>query len=200
MRKLLTTGCGRITQDRMRRVAIVGCGGSGKSTLARQLGTILRIDVYYLDALFWKPGWVRVSESEQLGILADILKLEKWIIDGDHPTTQALRFSRADTIIFLDMPTVICLWNTIRRTLEYWGRTRLGAANGCPERINWTLLKWIWLYPIVNRPNVVDNIERCSDGRHIIIMHRPAQVRKFVRELMQNGNFETSSPLNPGAG
>lgn len=120
----------------MRSIAIVGCGGTGKSTFTRQLGTFLTINFYYLDALLWKLGWGRVSESEQQRILADILKLERWIVDGDHPAKQPLRFSRADTIIYLDIPTVVCLWYMSKRPLEYQGRNRLGTANGCPERIN----------------------------------------------------------------
>lgn len=42
----------------MKKIALIGSGGSGKSTLARQLGEKLKIDVYHLDALFWKPNWV----------------------------------------------------------------------------------------------------------------------------------------------
>ncbi|MBP1916276.1 adenylate kinase family enzyme [Lederbergia galactosidilyticus] len=40
----------------MKKIAIIGSGGSGKSTLATKLGAILKIEVFHLDALFWKPG------------------------------------------------------------------------------------------------------------------------------------------------
>lgn len=43
---------------------IIGCGGAGKSTLAGELGEILALDAYHLDAPFWKHDWVRVSKDE----------------------------------------------------------------------------------------------------------------------------------------
>jgi len=48
----------------MERIMIIGCGGSGKSTLARQLGEKLSLPVVHLDKLFWKPGWVHISQEE----------------------------------------------------------------------------------------------------------------------------------------
>ena len=42
----------------LKRIAIIGSPGVGKSTFARQLGDITGIEVFHLDRLFWKPGWV----------------------------------------------------------------------------------------------------------------------------------------------
>ena len=167
----------------MNRVVIVGCGGSGKSTLAQQLGKSLDIDVFHMDMLFWKPGWVRVSEPEQNRILAEIVKQEKWIIDGDHPPTQHLRFSMADTIVFLDMPQAVCLWRTFKRVLQNRGQPGLGVAEGCPERINWVLLKWILLYRRVNRPKLMQNIRQYSAGRQVIVLHQSKEVDKFINSV-----------------
>lgn len=49
----------------MKKIILIGSGGSGKSLLARQLGNILGIEVYHLDAIFWKPGWVGTPKEEQ---------------------------------------------------------------------------------------------------------------------------------------
>ena len=48
----------------MKKIMIIGCGGAGKSPLARELGEILPLDVYHLDAPFWKPNWVGVLKGE----------------------------------------------------------------------------------------------------------------------------------------
>lgn len=58
----------------MNMIIIIGSGGSGKSTLAKELCTKLRIDVYHLDALFWKPDWVSVTKDEQINMLNDLIK------------------------------------------------------------------------------------------------------------------------------
>ena len=48
----------------MQRVLIIGPCGAGKSTLAAQLGPKLRLPVFHMDQLNWKPGWVESSKDE----------------------------------------------------------------------------------------------------------------------------------------
>jgi adenylate kinase family enzyme len=167
----------------MKRIVVVGSGGSGKSTLAHQLGELLHLNVIHLDTCFWRPGWVRVPDEEQQRILTNAIEQDEWIIDGDHVRTQGYRFTAADTIIFLDLPRATCLWRVFRRRFQYRGTNRLGLAQGCPERLNWPLLKWVWKYPVDVRPQVVDNIEQYSQGRQVIILRSPEHVKKFVNTL-----------------
>jgi adenylate kinase family enzyme len=169
----------------MKKIVIVGSGGSGKSTLAHQLGEILDLSVIHLDTLFWRPGWVRVSGEDQQQILDDAINQDEWIIDGDHVHTQDRRFAAADTIILLDFPRTTCLWRVVKRRLQYRGTNRLGLPQGCPERLNWTLLKWVWEYPVDVRPQVVNNIEQHAHGRQVIILRSPEHVEKFVNALKQ---------------
>lgn len=65
-----------------KKIILIGSGGSGKSTLARQLGNKLNIKVHHLDALFWKPNWEGVPREEQIAVQNNLIKDEKWIIDG----------------------------------------------------------------------------------------------------------------------
>ena len=87
----------------MKKVVLNGPGGPGKSTLARQLGNKLKLNVYHLDTLFWKPNWVGVSKNEQREIQIELMKKEEWIIDGNYGGTMDIRLNAADTIIFLDV-------------------------------------------------------------------------------------------------
>lgn len=167
----------------MNRIVIAGSGGSGKSTLAVQIGLALGVEVTHLDGLFWKPGWVRVSPSEQEAIVSEIVSRAKWIIDGDHLRTQPTRFGAADTIVFLDFPRSVCLGRTVRRFFQYWGRSRPGMAEGCPERVDFTLTKWVWRYLLDNRAQVIDNINRCAQGREVVTLRSPKEVRRFLDAL-----------------
>ncbi|HEU5138867.1 MAG TPA: topology modulation protein, partial [Bacillales bacterium] len=46
----------------MPRIMVMGASaGTGKSTFAQELSKILNIEVYHLDRLYWKPGWVESS-------------------------------------------------------------------------------------------------------------------------------------------
>ena len=164
----------------MQRIVIVGSGGSGKSTLAAQMGLALGVEVTHLDGLFWKPGWVRVSAAEQEAIVGEAVSCASWIIDGDHLRTQAIRFAAADTILFLDFPRGICVWRTMKRFLQYLGKSRIGMAAGCPERLNWILLQWVWRYPRDNRAQVLANIRRYGADCRVVTLHNPKEVRRFL--------------------
>jgi len=108
----------------MKKIVLIGSGGSGKSTLARKLGEKLKINVYHLDALFWKPNWISVPKDEQIKVQNDLVKTEGWIIDGNYGGTMDIRLNAADTIIFLDTPRTICVYRAFKRLLKYRNKTR----------------------------------------------------------------------------
>ncbi len=156
--------------------------------LAQQMGGVLRLPVVHLDRLLWKPGWVRVPVAEQEGLVKEAVSGPRWVVEGDHIRTQQVRFAASDTIIFLDFPRRACLWRTVKRFGLNYGKSRLGMAPGCPERLNGTLLRWVWRYPLDNRAQVVDNIKRYAPGRKVIVLHNPKEVKRFLADLMTNAD------------
>ena len=166
----------------MKRIAIIGSGGSGKSTLARQLGAILGLEVIHLDSIFWRPGWVETPDEEWITIQQELVKKETWIIDGNYGGTQGIRLEAADTVIFLDLPRHICLWRVIKRWHRYAGRSRPDLAPGCPEKLDLSFLAWLWNYPNRSRPSILERLKRYSEGRRIVVLRHPHDVRKFLNE------------------
>ena len=128
----------------MERILIIGCGGAGKSTLARQLGDKLNIPVVHLDKLFWKPGWVEMPKDEFDALLRQEMAKERWIMDGNFNRTLPERIARCDTMIYLDFSRFACLCGVIKRVLTTYGKVRPDMGDGCPERIDWEFLKWVW--------------------------------------------------------
>lgn len=108
----------------MKKIILIGSGGAGKSTLARLLGEKLNIKVYHLDRLFWKPGWVVVQREEQRKVQYKLINQPKWIIDGNYRGTMDIRLHAADTIIFLDLHRMICVYRAFKRMLKYRNKTR----------------------------------------------------------------------------
>lgn len=128
----------------MKRIMVTGISaGAGKSTFARELGNILRIDVYHLDTFFWKPGWVQASIEEFSETQMNIVREPEWIIEGNYKSTYEIRAERADTIIYLELPLLVCLYRVFKRWYRNRGRTRPDLGEGCPEKIDWAFLKFI---------------------------------------------------------
>lgn len=164
----------------MKKIVLIGSGGSGKSTLARHLGKKLKINVYHLDALFWKPNWIGVPKDEQRKIQNDLIKEEEWIIDGNYGGTMEIRLNAADTIIFLDIHRTICIYRAFKRIVQYRNRTRPDMGEGCEERFDLEFFKWIWEYPTTKRPVILKRLDQLSRDKKAIILKSPKEVQRFL--------------------
>jgi adenylate kinase family enzyme len=167
----------------MKKVVLIGSGGSGKSTIARQLGEKLKIDVYHLDALFWKPNWVGVPKDKQRKVQNELVSKEEWVIDGNYGGTMEVRLSAADTIIFLDIHRTICVYRAFKRMLQYRNKTRPDMGQGCEERFDLDFLKWIWHYPKTKRPGILKRLEQLSKDKQVIILKSPKEVQQFLEKV-----------------
>src|SRR5687767_13223841 len=147
---------GEADTSAMRRILVIGSGGAGKSTLARDMGERLRLPVVHLDRLYWRAGWTKPSADEWTRQVAELIGGDAWVMDGNYSGTLDLRIPAADTIVFLDLPRIVCLWRVLRRRLAFRGRTRPEMHPDCPERITWEFIDWIWTYPTRSRPRVLD--------------------------------------------
>ena len=167
----------------MQKILLIGSGGSGKSTLARVLGSLLGIDVHHLDALLWKPNWSPATRQEQIKTQSALIGCDSWIIDGNYGGTLDLRLHAADTIVFLDLPRIICTYRVLKRMLSYRGKTRPDMGPGCEERFDPKFLKWVWDYPKSQRPNVINRLQALPDNKQVIILHSRTEVRDFITRV-----------------
>ena len=166
----------------MERIVIIGCGGAGKSTLARQLGEKLNIPVVHLDKLFWNPGWVEKSKEEFDALHEQELAKEKWIMDGNFNRTMPQRIARCDTVIYLDFSRIACLLGVLKRVLTTYGKVRPDMGEGCPERIDFEFLKWVWGYNKNKRERNYKLLNEAQHAETIVLKNRRA-VRKFLAQL-----------------
>lgn len=109
------------------RVAVLGSPGSGKSTFCHGLGRC-GVPLFHLDDLYWLPGWQRPSDEEWRRTVALLAADKRWIMDGNHLATVPERLARAEIVVLLDLPVLVCAWQVVRRSIRL---RRRGAA--CDE-------------------------------------------------------------------
>ena len=166
----------------MERIIIIGCGGAGKSTLARQLGEITGLPVVHLDKLFWKPGWVEETPEAFDQKLAVELEKPRWIMDGNFNRTMPQRIAKCDTIIYLDFSRIACLLGVIKRVLTTYGTVRPDMGEGCPERIDWEFLKWVWSYNKNKRDRNYRLLNETTHAQAIVLKNR-RQLKGFLKQI-----------------
>jgi len=170
----------------MQRVMIVGGSGSGKSTLARHLGDRTGLPVYHMDHIHWLPGWQQRPRVARQAMALDIERSDAWIFEGGFSTTYDHRISRADTVIWLDLPVGLRLWRVTRRLVAYWGQSRPDMAEGCAEGLHsetWAFYRWIWDTRQTGRVRLAALMAAAPQGVVVHHLRSPAAVRGFLEEL-----------------
>lgn len=170
----------------MRRVAIIGSGGAGKSTLARTLGEILGLPVIHLDKEYWKPGWIEPPKDEWQRTVEALVKREEWIIDGNFGGTMEIRLAAADTVIFLDFPSTICLRRVIKRRLMHWNTTRSDMGEGCKEKIDLEFLGWVWNFRKTTKPEIEKRLLKVDKSVRIVRLRTPGETKAFLAEVTKS--------------
>src|SRR5437870_5427358 len=135
----------------MKKIAIIGSPGSGKTTLADQPGKLLDIEVFHLDRYFWQSGWKEMPRVDRIEILKDLVRKEQWIIEGTYLSSSEPRLNRADIIIFLDIPFLLCLQRIIHRHNKYKGQSRPDLPDGCSDNFNLICILKVQAFPVRGR-------------------------------------------------
>ncbi len=135
----------------MKRIIVVGVTGSGKSTLARSLAEKKQIPYIQLDALFWKPNWQTPSDEEFFEKIKNAITQPAWIVDGNYNRSNHLTWTEADTIIWIDLPFWLTLYQNVTRSIvrastkkELWpqtGNIETFKMMFSKESIVWWLIK-----------------------------------------------------------
>ena len=166
----------------MERVIIIGCGGAGKSTLARKLGEKTGLPVVHLDQIWWAPGhWQHMEKEEFDRRLLEEMEKPQWIMDGNYNRTMELRLDQCDTVLYLDMPRLVCLKNWIGRVIKNWGHHRVDMAEGCAEWFDPEMAMWIWKFNKQNRKRYYELLNALEDKQVYILRSRRA-VNKFLKQ------------------
>jgi adenylate kinase family enzyme len=120
----------------MKKVLVVGSTGAGKSTLARALAEKHGLTYTDLDYLYHLPGWQQRPEAEFRALVDEATRGEKWVIAGNYYSLVGdITWSRADTVVWLDLPFAQNFSQLLKRTIK---RARTGEliCNGNTETLH----------------------------------------------------------------
>ncbi|MFC1887704.1 hypothetical protein ACFLYK_02740 [Candidatus Cloacimonadota bacterium] len=166
----------------MQRLLILGNAGSGKTYLAKKIAAILLLEAIHLDYYFWQPGWKIPDRKVWIKQITEMVKRERWVMDGNYCSVLDLRLKYADTIIFIEQDRITCLFRCFHRFLKFHGRSRPDLNKGCPETFDLDFAKWIWNYSRNEKPEIFKIISQHQDITLIILKGKKGIVR-FLRKM-----------------
>jgi adenylate kinase family enzyme len=164
----------------MNRVLVIGNAGAGKSSFARRLGSKLALPVIHLDSHFWRPGWQIPDPQAWRQQLTALVASSAWVMDGNYINTFDIRMPRADTLIWLDQPRGVCMRRVLMRTVMGYGRTRPDLAEGCPDRFDIAFLRYVWSFPVKQRPRIVASIAQFGGHLRVIRLACDRKIDNFL--------------------
>lgn len=185
----------------MTAIAILGAPGSGKTTLAARLALLTALPWHDLDDLYWLPRWQRPDPDTWTRIQLRLTEDRRWLISGNYQPTAWIRISRADVVVVLDPPPLLCVWRLIRRTLRiYLGDTQLlpralrterrTAHRGLPHIIRTTLR-----YRNSALPSTLALADRY--GVPAVVLRHAASPRTVLRAIDRTLGRPAAAPPDP---
>lgn len=171
---------------RPRRILVAGVSGVGKTTTARRIADVLGVPHTEIDALFHGPDW-----EPRATFVDDVDRFTSepaWVTEWMYAPVRELLVERADTLVWVDLPTRVALWRLLRRTLRRRLR-RLELWNGNVEPSLWTFFtdrEHILRWGISTRNKFrerVPPLERSAPHLRIVHLRSQPEVDVFVERL-----------------
>lgn len=150
-----------------RKIIVIGSPGAGKSTFSRRLRDITGLPLHHLDMINHKPDRTTVTREEFDRQLSEILRTDKWIIDGNYQRTIEMRLEKCDTVFLLDFPLEICLAGAAARV----GKKREDMP-WVEEEFDEEFRQWIVDFPKEKLPEIYRMLDNYSDKNFIIFKSR----------------------------
>lgn len=177
----------------MNKIIVVGSSGSGKSTFSKQLSAKLQIPYIEMDYLFWKPQWTEPGDEEFFEKILASIDRPKWVLDGNYGRSHHLTWKDADTVIWLDLPFWLTLYQNVSRSVKRAIiRKELWKGTGNKESFLKMFSKdsiVLWLIKTYDR-NVKRYEERMKDPKYshirFIRLRSRREVKRFLAEDLVN--------------
>lgn len=168
------------------KITIMGSCGSGKTVLSKKIVEKFGIPYLDLDRLWFESGGLLIDPSNpiekdrvnqtRLNKVRSFIMQDNWVSDGDYSGVQAETAQEADTVVFLDIPLTIRIWNHLYRTVMRKDRH--------PEISFWSDLLFVRAMirkTRQSRPKIADFLAQHKEK--VIILKNRKQIEAFFLSL-----------------
>lgn len=168
------------------RIAIAGVTGSGKTTLAKRLSSQLNLSYVEIDSLFHGPNWE--PRADFVRDVETVISGDSWVVEWQYSAVRVKILERADTLIWLDLPTTLTLYQLARRTIrrrlrkvELWNGNYEGPLHGFftdPDHI----LRW----GIRTRNKLRDRVPAVAalhPGLHVVRLVSRRDIERWISHV-----------------
>jgi adenylate kinase family enzyme len=167
----------------VRKVVVVGCGGSGKTVVSRALGARLGLPVVHLDDVYYDESWDPLPREQFEAAQKEITSRPAWVIDGNHMSSMPIRLAAADTVVIMDVPTVVALWGVLQR----WWKHRSGQhGEGVYVRVTADFVRYVVLFRRRMRPRVMAAVREHAPHATVWRLRSRGAARRMLQAVPVN--------------
>ena len=96
--------------------------------MAKALANSLKLPIIHLDQEYWQAGWVESPLDLWKCRVDELLKIPRWVMDGNYGGTLEKRLAVCDAVVFLDLSRQACFARVFRRRIMNRGQVRSDVA------------------------------------------------------------------------
>lgn len=160
--------------------------GAGKTTLGDSLATLLGSPRIELDSLYHGPDWT--PRESFVADVEEFIAGPAWVVELQYRQVRPLIAARADTVLWLDYPTGLCMRRLLVRTVSRRVR-RTELWNGNVEPPLHTLfsdpdhiLRFAWRNRDKYR-SAIPTLEDRFPGLTVVRLRHPRETARWVAAL-----------------
>jgi adenylate kinase family enzyme len=102
-------------------------------------------------------------------------------MDGTYESTLDLRIPAADCIVLIDNPRWSCIWRVLKRKATVDDERRPDAPAG--QKIDRAFLRYIWRYPAVTHPFVLDCIRKYGPDKATVRLRGMSEIQRCLQHV-----------------
>lgn len=168
--------------ENVKKISIIGGPGTGKSTLSKNLGKVLDLPVYHLDAIDHLENWKTRDSKERDEIILQKVNEAEWVMDGTYKGTLEKRVEKSDMIIFLNYSKLARLKGIFSRYFKLRGKER-PEIPGCKEKLEKNFVKFTINWDKEKGKKVKEILKRYPDRNVIVFKNRKILNNWYEKEF-----------------